>query len=323
MLQIVTGTRDTMPKIPLLLLKTQTATDGYVEYFAKEGIYRPIFVPVLEHRFHKEHLSLLGSQIQNGAFADTVTNTNSSEVPKYGGLIFTSQRAVEAFASVVHGLRQQEFDVSSAFSSNLPAYVVGPATARGVRALKLPCRILGEETGNGDALAQYILANYGVDRAHPLLFPVGEQRRDIIPKTLQSESLPNEQRIGVQELTVYETGEMASFREDFSHALSDARVENESKQWVVVFSPTGCRDMLDGIGLCGSDARITNDVACRQRTTMIATIGPTTKAYLQSQFGFEPDVCAAKPSPEGLSEVIQESSCSVGFLCTQPFPTRT
>lgn len=297
-----------MAKVPLLLLKTQSASDGYVEHFANEGIYKPAFVPVLEHRFHEEHLSLLASRIRYSSFINNTEIRNSPEATKYGGLIFTSQRAVEAFASVVHRLREQRFDVSSAFSSDLPAYVVGPATARGVRALELPCRIVGEETGNGDALAQYILANHSADRAHPLLFPVGEQRRDIIPKTLQSESLPVEQRIGVEELTVYETGEMASFREDFVRALNDARAENKAKQWVVVFSPTGCRAMLQGIGLCDNDGNILNDVISQSRTTRIATIGPTTKAYLQNEFGFEPDVCAARPSPEGLSEAMGESA---------------
>jgi len=40
--------------------------------------------------------------------------------------------------------------------------------------------------------------------------------------------------------------------------------------------------------------------------TYIATIGPTTRDFLREKFGFEPDVCAAKPSPEGVEEGIRE-----------------
>jgi uroporphyrinogen-III synthase len=40
--------------------------------------------------------------------------------------------------------------------------------------------------------------------------------------------------------------------------------------------------------------------------TRIAAIGPTTKQYLIEQFGFQPDVVAEKPSPEGVAEVILE-----------------
>ena len=40
----------------------------------------------------------------------------------------------------------------------------------------------------------------------------------------------------------------------------------------------------------------------------IATIGPTTRDFLISEFGFTPDVCAEKPSPEGIAAGLQ------GFL---------
>ena len=38
--------------------------------------------------------------------------------------------------------------------------------------------------------------------------------------------------------------------------------------------------------------------------TRIATIGPTTKEYIEQEFGFTPDVCAATPTPEGVREGI-------------------
>ena len=64
--------------------------------------------------------------------------------------------------------------------------------------------------GNGEALAHYMLDHYGQwyrDRKvkPPLLFLVGEQRRDIIPKTLMDPALADDRRIQVDELVVYGT----------------------------------------------------------------------------------------------------------------------
>lgn len=81
---------------PILLLKTKSSPqDGYEEFFTANN-YDPIFVPVLEHRFHKQNLATVQELFNNGAFTSTPHNAK-----KYGGLIFTSQRAVEGFASMI------------------------------------------------------------------------------------------------------------------------------------------------------------------------------------------------------------------------------
>ena len=41
------------------------------------------------------------------------------------------------------------------------------------------------------------------------------------------------------------------------------------------------------------------------RSTYVATIGPTTRDFLRNCFGYEPDVCAEKPSPEGVEMGIR------------------
>jgi uroporphyrinogen-III synthase len=138
----------------------------------------------------------------------------------------------------------------------------------------------------------------------PLLFLVGEQRRDIIPKTLMDPELPADKRIQVDELVVYGTGVMESFEKDFAKLLQDT--DNRAARWVIVFSPTGCEAMLRALGILDP----ATGKACRAQTgsknkTCIATIGPTTRDYLRNKFGFEPDVCAAKPSPEGVEEGIR------------------
>lgn len=93
---------------PILLLKTKsTPHDGYDDFFSTNG-YTPSFIPVLEHRFHTENLASVRELFASGAFNTDSTSTtthgpkesNGSE-KKYGGMIFTSQRAVEAFAEMI------------------------------------------------------------------------------------------------------------------------------------------------------------------------------------------------------------------------------
>jgi len=199
----------------------------------------------------------------------------------------------------------------------IPVYTVGPATSRALRSVPQmpPLKIFGSETGNGEALARYMLdhyTNYYMDRLvkPPLLFLVGEQRRDIIPKTLMDHSLPEHRRLTVDELVVYETDVMKSFELDFENVLK--QIEDRAIRWAVVFSPTGCEAMLRTLGMLDADSGKVKTAerggGCGnrkgRRKTYIATIGPTTRDFLRKRFGFEPDVCAETPSPEGIKEGI-------------------
>jgi uroporphyrinogen-III synthase len=283
-------------------------------------------------------------------------------------------------------------------------------------------KILGSHTGNGEALAHYILEHYqtlsqspqppqpkrttasiprsdnkddeygddnGDDVNHgdsnnkpkgelsPLLFLVGDQRRDIIPKTLMSPSLPREQRVQVDELVVYETGVMASFAEDLDRAIRtcqgqatsatsrpsdeesseplqldglDSRSRVSNVIVVVIFSPSGCRDTLQRLGLLDEKSGKAKakylsrpspdhrDVSSESKTTtnqqadgnvspppppktttenqrfIIATIGPTTRDYMRKQFNFEADICAETPSPEGVGKGIMKYLEQQGML---------
>jgi uroporphyrinogen-III synthase len=289
-------------KTTVILLKTKsTPHDGYQEYFesSENGAFEPIFVPVLQHTTRNDALEDIKNLITTGAFQRSASMGNN-----YGGIIFTSQRAVEGFIRVAAQMPRE--DLEGALDSQLPLYVVGPATARGLRTLGLACPILGESTGNGEDLALFILADFNVRwrECSPkpgLLFLVGEQRRDVIPRTLQSLSLPPEERIMVNETIVYETEEAASFAADFASVLGDKQGE---KKWVVVFSPTGCKAMLSILGLLDQTTGKYNDAA--STSTRIATIGPTTRDYLKHHYDFEPAVYASKPSPDGIGSVIQK-----------------
>lgn len=301
----------------VFFLKTRSSpSDGYEECFTTlveaPFHYIPSFVPVLEHRFVENHLALLRTCIVNGDFSG---DGATARARKYGGLIFTSQRAVEAFARVVHELRGNSVPVDDLLPSSVALYAVGPATARSLRSIDLQCRVLGEESGNGEDLAHFILRHYddssSLLKGNPedrrrLLFLVGEQRRDVIPRVLQGASLPADKRIGVEEMIVYETGEMVSFSQDFEKSLSGGGDEADIR-WVVVFSPTGCEAMLRVLEMLdAASGKVTSMVNKQKRRTLIVCIGPTTEDYLIREFDFVPDACAAEPNPQGVLQAIEK-----------------
>jgi uroporphyrinogen-III synthase len=88
-------------EIPVILLKTRnTPNDGYEEYFnhttpsapSLETIrFKPTFIPVLEHTPNTENLRTIEALLTSGRLKD-----------EYGGMIFTSQRAVEEWRDVVN-----------------------------------------------------------------------------------------------------------------------------------------------------------------------------------------------------------------------------
>lgn len=135
---------------------------------------------------------------------------------------------------------------------------------------------------------------------------VGEQRRDIIPNTLMNPELGEDRRIQVDELEVYGTKVMESFEQNFTKILQDTIAVPD--RWVVVFSPTGCEAMLRALDMLDpKTGRVKTDKSPQTRGNIyIATIGPTTRDYLKTNFGYEPDVCAEAPSPKGIEDGIKK-----------------
>jgi hypothetical protein len=86
-------------RTPVLLLKTRSSpTDAYEDLFSAPrddgSQYEPIFVPVLQHQFEDEGMRHVRKVLRDRQ----ISNHAGSQ---YGGIIFTSQRAVEAFAKLV------------------------------------------------------------------------------------------------------------------------------------------------------------------------------------------------------------------------------
>ena len=196
-----------------MLLKTKSVPgDSYEETLLKASdrvSFQPHFVPVLHHTFDDDGLAEVAALLRE-------KKIGPGPGCSYGGLIFTSQRAVEAFAKVVEDGRgtaplstRPSLTTTHSNSASrpvsgpgaagwphlesIPVYSVGPATTRALSSVAVPAsaplQVFGAHTGNGEALAAYILEHYGgwyADRTPrpPLLFLVGEQRRDVIPRTL-------------------------------------------------------------------------------------------------------------------------------------------
>lgn len=309
---------DAKSQISVILLKTRSgAIDSYESHFnAFDDIdYEPCFVPVLEHTFNHESLAWLKSCIIDGAFSKAYDKSANSGQDAFGGIIFTSQRAVEAFAAVINdmGVRQ----VHDLLPDDLPLYVVGPATAKGVKSLGLSGSVLGQDTGNGEALAAYMLKHYNElhdsDFANgsklPLLFLVGDQRRDIIPSTLMSANLQPDRRIEVVERVVYKTKEMTAFEYKLELEIDSCRSRSVKVIWLVVFSPTGCQAMLRVMNRYKAnsidDATASGASQQSQVAFFVATIGPTTRDYLVQRCGYLPHASADEPSAQGVENAIR------------------
>lgn len=87
-------------KIPVLLLKTKSSpTDAYEDLFSTARPnggpgFEPVFVPVLHHSFRDDEMRQVDALLRS-------RRIGPSPDCAYGGLVFTSQRAVEGFAKLV------------------------------------------------------------------------------------------------------------------------------------------------------------------------------------------------------------------------------
>lgn len=244
------------PKRNVVLLKTKsTPSDPYEHAFEQRGL-TPLFVPVLSHAIVNEDVLLAKLQ----------------SIDDFSGMIITSQRSVEAVGEAVQSLNSAQVDRLL----QMPVYTVGPATCQAITNIGFT-NVLGSESGNGDALATYILDRRG-EEAKPLFFIVGDKRRDIITKRMAAA------QVALEELVVYETVTASSFPADFEAAVAQA---GSTLEWLVFFSPAGADVALEYVRKTGN-------------RTKIATIGPTTQEYLVQQWQMEPAVVAPKPDATSL-----------------------
>jgi uroporphyrinogen-III synthase len=101
----------------------------------------------------------------------------------------------------------------------MTVYTVGPATALAITKLEFSTIVVAD-TGNGTLLTNLIVQTFSQEEEGslarlPLLFLVGDKRRDIIPQRLAENQIP------LTELTVYETTLATSFETDLDKVLVD------------------------------------------------------------------------------------------------------
>ncbi|XP_010406760.1 uroporphyrinogen-III synthase isoform X2 [Corvus cornix cornix] len=135
----------------------------------------------------------------------------------YGGLVFTSPRALEAIKMCLKEKSKKE-----AWSKSLkqmwnikPTYVVGKATAS-----------LGEKPNSS-----------------ALLFPCGALKREVLPTVLREKGIP------LESLTVYQTTQHPDLQESLSSYFSQQGIPAS----IVFFSPSGVKFCLQHIQKLSGD----------------------------------------------------------------------
>jgi uroporphyrinogen-III synthase len=276
----------------VLLLKEPRNENGDDPYsIALKGIgHTAVFVPALEHIF-----------VEPDRLRNLVA---SGPTGRFSGVVFTSQRAVEAWSSAAVGIEQSPLPRNDSASpspslwASVPFFAVGPATAAALSSPDLPpvCapspnNILGaESSGTGAALADLISATLnshssGNDTPPPLLFVKGDKGGEAIKQLSES-------GIRVVPIEAYATAARAALGDELS-ALFNSE-DGQGLRWVVFFSPSGARAAMP--------------ILLRHRGLCFAAIGPTTRDHLERVEGVRVHAVASAPQPTDLVRVMREAA---------------
>ncbi|XP_030308699.1 uroporphyrinogen-III synthase isoform X3 [Calypte anna] len=203
----------------VLLLKDPKDKDSGPDPYIKElGLYgfEATLIPVLSFEF-----------VSLESLFEKLSNPEC-----YGGLVFTSPRALEAIKLCLKDNTKNE-----AWSKSLrqrwntkPAYVVGKATASLVEEIGLTPQ--GEKSGNAEKLAQYICSREKPDSS-ALLFPCGALKREVLPTVLREKGIP------LESLTIYETTQHPDLQESLSSYFSQQESESSFRTFGHL-SPSTC-----------------------------------------------------------------------------------
>ncbi|XP_004404404.1 PREDICTED: uroporphyrinogen-III synthase [Odobenus rosmarus divergens] len=254
----------------VLLLKDAKEDDcGQDPYIRELGLYglEATLIPVLSFEF----LSL-------PSFSEKLCHPEG-----YGGLIFTSPRAVEAVDLCLekdnkaevwkHSLREK-WNAKS-------VYVVGNATASLVNKIGLDTE--GANCGNAEKLAEYICSRESP--ALPLLFPCGTVKGEILPKMLKDRGIP------MESITVYQKIPHPGIQVNLNSYYSKQGVPAS----ITFFSPSGLTYSLKHIQELSGD---------NIDQIKFAAIGPSTARALTAQ-GLPVSCLAESPTPSALAKGLR------------------
>uniref|UniRef100_A0A8C8YTD3 Uroporphyrinogen-III synthase n=1 Tax=Prolemur simus TaxID=1328070 RepID=A0A8C8YTD3_PROSS len=256
----------------VLLLKDAKEDDGGQDPYIRElGLFgfEATLIPVLSFEF----LSL-------PSFSEKLSHPEG-----YGGLIFTSPRAVEAVELCLEKDNKTEVWEKSLKEkwSAKSVYVVGNATASLVSKLGLDTE--GEKCGNAENLAEYICSRE--PSALPLLFPCGTLKREVLPKMLKDKGIP------MESITVYRTIPHPAIQVNLNSYYSTQGVPAS----ITFFSPSGVTYSLKHIQELSGDS---------MDQIKFAAIGPTTARALAAQ-GLPVSCTADSPTPRALATGVRRA----------------
>ncbi|XP_019358523.1 PREDICTED: uroporphyrinogen-III synthase isoform X1 [Gavialis gangeticus] len=204
----------------------------------------------------------------------------------YGGLIFTSPRAVEAVK-----LCLKENSKNEAWTKSLKqkwnaksTYVVGKATASLVEEIGLAPQ--GEKCGNAEKLAGYICLKE-TPNSSSLLFPCGALKREVLPTVLK------EKGILLESLTIYQTAQHPNLQESLKNYFSQQGMPAS----IAFFSPSGVKFCLQHI------QKFSGNFADQIK---FAAIGPTTAEAMEAE-GVPVSCTAENPTPQDLAAGIKKA----------------
>ncbi|CCF55853.1 hypothetical protein KAFR_0A04180 [Kazachstania africana CBS 2517] len=249
----------------IIFLKNKTVPED--KYATESGLYdydKITHLPLIQHRHCPEDLLKL---LRDPSYMISL---------RY--LIVTSQRSVECInESILPYIDEQ----SKRKLLNSTVFTVGPSTAEFLRRIGFE-DVRGEETGNGDMLADYIIENIPSFDGE-FLFLVGRTRKEIIKNKLSNG------HFNVREMIVYET---APLDRNLSRFKDELLVD--AIAWLVFFSPQGTDEIIEYIKDCKSDIQF-----------KIASIGPSTEKFLVKH-SLAPDVVSPHPEPKSLLKSIEK-----------------
>ncbi|KAF4568431.1 hypothetical protein EYR40_010161 [Pleurotus pulmonarius] len=268
-----------MTSVLLLRAASRDVPDKYESSFVAAG-YVPTSIPVLE--------TILTHTDELARVLSSDTNTSSS------GVILTSARACEAWKNASDLVAAP----SLARWCALPFYVVGKSTASALRELdNAPKDIRGEDSGNAEHLARYIL-NDTRQMSGKLLYLTGDKNRDTLPSILASGGLV------LHQIQVYETRGSAHFTTDLEGLLNKGTDDNDS-WWIVYFAPSAAEFVTPALNLHFNFTGSKDDPPQKRRQARVAAIGPTTRDFLRDSLKLHVHAVASKPTPDDLVSAIK------------------
>lgn len=219
-------------------------------------------------------------------------------------------RAVRALALALRSPLLPARAKAALAALRVPLFAVGAETAAALREHVLVqvddeengaarglagCWVEGEEAGTGEVLAGAVGGALGPGNS--VLWVAGETRREMVGTGLRAAG------VELEVCVAYGTAVDEGFGARFADALRETE-SVEGVRWVVLFSGQGAAEVLIGLGWLDERSRKVRREHVG-RGTFVACIGPTTREYLETEFGLRVDVCAERPSAEGMKGAIE------------------